>query len=215
MNSRLLFLLLGVAAAWVIALNTGRDLAFSLAYLLTGVLVISYLLAWNSVRGVVVRRGTRTRRSQVGQYAEEQFEVTNRSRWPKLWLELDDGSTLPWHQASRVINALRYNRTQRWVVRTLCTQRGRFQLGPVTLQSGDPLGIFQRETTLANGGYIVVYPATVELTSFEPSVSELSGGEARHRRTYQITTNVAGVREYATGDAFNRIHWPTTRACGA
>ena len=56
----------------------------------------------------------------------------------------------------------------------------------------------------------MVYPATVELTSFEPSVSELSGGEARHRRTYQITTNVAGVREYATGDAFNRIHWPTT-----
>ncbi len=146
----------------------------------------------------------------MGQYAEEQFEVTNHSRWPKLWLELDDGSTLPWHQASRVINALRYNRTQRWVVRTLCTQRGRFQLGPVTLQSGDPLGIFHRETTLASGGFIVVYPATVELTSFEPSVSELSGGEARHRRTYQITTNVAGVREYATGDAFNRIHWPTT-----
>lgn len=210
MNSRLLFLLLAVAAAWVLALNTGRELAFSLAYLLTALLAISYFWSWNSTRGIEVRRTTRTRRSQVGQYAEEQFEVTNRSRWPKLWLELDDKSTLPWHDASRVVNSLRHKGTQRWLVKTLCTQRGRFRLGPMTLHSGDPLGVFRSERLLDATTYIVVYPLTVNLTSFEPSVSELSGGEARHRRTYQITTNVAGVRDYVTGDAFNRIHWPTT-----
>jgi len=210
MNSRLIFLILGVIAAWLIALNTGRDLAFSLAYLLTAILTISFVLAWNSVRGVTVRRLTRTRRSQVGQYAEEQFEVTNDGFWPKLWLELADDSTLPWHAASRVVSALRHKGTQRWLVKTLCTQRGRFRLGPVTLHSGDPLGLMRNERLLAPTGYIIVYPLTVDLSTFEPSVSELSGGEARHRRTYQITTNVAGVREYAAGDSFNRIHWPTT-----
>ena len=35
-------------------------------------------------------------------------------------------------------------------------------------------------------------------------------GEARHRRTNQITTNVAGVRDYVHGDSLNRIHWATT-----
>lgn len=192
------------------ALNTGRDLAFSLAYLLSGILAVSYLWAWNSVRGIAVRRLTRTRRSQVGQYAEEQFEVTNTSLWPKLWLELDDASTLPWHAASRVVSALRHNGTQRWLVKTLCMQRGRFRLGPVTLHSGDPLGLLRNERVLAPTGYIIVYPLTLDLNTFEPSVSELSGGEARHRRTYQITTNVAGVRDYVTGDSFNRMHWPTT-----
>lgn len=210
MNSRLVFLLLGVAAGWVLALNTGRDLAFSLAYLLTGILVVSFLWSWNSVRGISVRRLTRTRRSQVGQYAEEQFEISNQSLWPKLWLELEDRSTLPWHAASRVINSLRHRGTQRWLVKTLCTQRGRFRLGPVILHSGDPLGIFHNEISLASTGYLVVYPLTLDITTFEPSVSELSGGEARHRRTYQVTTNVAGVREYVTGDSLNRIHWPTT-----
>lgn len=210
MNSRLAALLIGVIASWALALNTGRDLTFSLAYLLTGVLVITFLWSWNSVRGVTVRRLTRTRRSQVGQYAEEQFEVTNTSFWPKLWLELDDHSTLPWHSGSRVVNSLRRNATQRWLVKTLCTQRGRFRLGPVTLHSGDPLGIFHNDRQLSSTGYLIVYPLTLELNAFEPTVSELSGGEARHRRTYQITTNVAGVREYATGDSFNRIHWPTT-----
>jgi uncharacterized protein (DUF58 family) len=86
----------------------------------------------------------------------------------------------------------------------------------VTLRSGDPLGIFHtRRRWLSGSGYVIVYPLTIEITSFAPSVSELSGGEARHRRTYQITSSVAGVREYVTGDGFNRIHWPTTARLAA
>jgi uncharacterized protein (DUF58 family) len=210
MNSRLIFLLIALVAAWALALNTGRDIVFSLAYLLTATLALSLLWAWSNVRQLAIRRTSPTRRSQVGQYAEESFEVVNQSHWPKLWVELRDDSTLPWHRASRVVSALRRGRTQRWVVRTLCTQRGRFRLGPMTLLSGDPLGIFHTQQALGASNHIIVYPLTLEITSFEPSVSELSGGEARHRRTYQITTNVAGVREYAPGDSFNRIHWPTT-----
>ncbi|MDQ3250260.1 MAG: DUF58 domain-containing protein [Chloroflexota bacterium] len=211
MSSRLIFLLISLVTAWVLALNSGHNLAFNLAYLLTGVLVLSYAWAWNSVRAVGLRRFTRTRRSQVGQFAEEQFEVTNRSLWPKLWLEVRDQSTLPWHyQASRVISSLGRHASQRWQVKTLCTQRGRFRLGPLVLRSGDPLGIFETEQKLADTGFVVVYPLTVELTSFEPTISDLSGGEARHRRTYQLTSNVAGVRDYVHGDSLNRIHWPST-----
>jgi uncharacterized protein (DUF58 family) len=191
MNSRLIFLLIALVAAWALALNTGRDIVFSLAYLLTATLALSLLWAWNNVRQLAIRRTSPTRRSQVGQYAEESFEVVNQSHWPKLWVELRDDSTLPWHRASRVVSSLRRGHTQRWVVRTLCTQRGRFRLGPMTLLSGDPLGIFHTQQALGASNHIIVYPLTLEITSFEPSVSELSGGEARHRRTYQITTNVA------------------------
>ncbi|RIK53253.1 MAG: DUF58 domain-containing protein [Chloroflexi bacterium] len=210
MSSRLIFLISATVLAWILAFNSGRELAYNLAYLLTSVLIFSYAWAWNSLRAIGLRRITRTRRSQVGQFAEEQFEVTNRGRWPKLWLEIKDDSTLPWHEASRVISNLGRGATQRWQVKTLCTQRGRFRLGPLSLHSGDPVGIFDVEQHIDSTGYIVVYPLVVELTSFEPSISDLSGGEARHRRTYQITTNVAGVREYVTGDSLNRIHWPST-----
>ncbi len=210
MSSRLIFLLSSLVITWVIALNSGRDLAFNLAYLLTGVLLISYFWAWNSVRSVNLRRFTRTRRSQVGQFAEEQFEIANQSMIPKLWLEIRDESTLPWHRASRVVSNVGRNSSQRWQVKTLCTQRGRFRLGPVTLHSSDPLGIFEVEQSLSSTGFMIVYPFTVELTSFEPTISDLSGGEARHRRTYQLTSNVAGVRDYVHGDSLNRIHWPSS-----
>jgi uncharacterized protein (DUF58 family) len=210
MSSRLIFLLIAVAVAWILAFNSGRDLAYNLAYLLTAVLAISYFWARLSLRAVGLRRFTRTQRSQVGQFAEEQFEVSNRSVWPKLWLEIEDRSTLPWHAASRVVNSLGRQGVQRWQVKTLCTQRGRFRLGPVVLRSGDPLGIFDAKQELARTNYLTVYPLTVEITSFEPSISDLSGGEARHRRTNEITSNVSTVREYVQGDSLNRIHWPSS-----
>lgn len=209
MNSRLIMLALGIVVAWILAFNTGNSLAYGLAYLTSGVLLFSYLWAVNGVRRISVRRFTKTRRSQVGQFAEEQIEVSNKAALPKLWLEIDDASTLPWHSVSRVISLGR-NMTDRWQVRTLCTQRGRFRLGPLVLRNTDPLGIFRMARSLSSSGYLVVYPLTVDLPSFQPSISDLAGGEARHRRTYQVTTNAAGVRDYVPGDSLNRIHWPTT-----
>jgi len=38
----------------------------------------------------------------------------------------------------------------------------------------------------------------------------LPGGDALRRRTHHVTANASGVRDYAPGDSFNRIHWRTT-----
>jgi uncharacterized protein (DUF58 family) len=38
----------------------------------------------------------------------------------------------------------------------------------------------------------------------------LPGGRAIRRKSIDITPHAAGVREYATGDAMKRIHWPTS-----
>jgi len=209
-STRFIFLLVAMIVAWVLAFSTGRGLAYNMAYLMTAILGLSFLWAQASIRSVTIRRYTRTRRSQVGRFAEEQFEIVNRGRMPKLWIEIEDFSTLPWHDASRVVTSLKRKSSYRWQVKTLCTQRGRFRLGPMLIQSGDPLGIFDMEQQLPHTSHLVVYPLTVELPSFEPSISELTGGEARRRRTYQVTTNAAGVREYMPGDSLNRIHWPST-----
>ncbi|MBC8449432.1 MAG: DUF58 domain-containing protein [Chloroflexi bacterium] len=207
-------ILLILILSWAFALQTGRPLAYNLAYLVTAVIVLSYLWAWANVTWVQVGRFTRGRRSQVGKMAEEQFEVSNRSILPKLWLEVRDHSTLPGHLSSRVLNTLGGRKRQRWMVRTYCQQRGRFRLGPMTLSSGDPLGLFHLQRHLPATSTIIVYPATVDIPAFAPSVGYLPGGEAMRRRTHYVTTNVSGVRDYAPGDSFNRIHWRTTARTG-
>ncbi|MCB0046793.1 MAG: DUF58 domain-containing protein [Caldilineaceae bacterium] len=210
MSSRLIFLLAGVLATWILSIATGRQLWYNMAYLLSAILALSFIWAQLSIRSLTVRRQARNRRTQVGQFAEEHMELTNRSRVPKLWIEVEDYSTLPWHDVSRVVSMLRSGRSFSWQIRTLCMQRGRYRLGPITVRSGDPLGIFEVKQHMPSSSYLLVFPSTVELPFFEPSISEMSGGETHQRRTYQVTTNAAGVRDYLPGDSLNRIHWATT-----
>jgi uncharacterized protein (DUF58 family) len=209
----LLLWLLSVTFALFLA-ERNRSLAFTVTYLLTAIIVISFLWSWANVNWVRIGRFTRARRSQVGRVAEEQFEVANLGRLPKLWLEVRDHSDLPNHHASRVLNSLGPRRNRRWMVRTICQQRGRFRLGPLTLMSSDPLGLFPRRRELAATSTLIVYPATVDLPGFLPPAGLLPGGDAMRRRTHYITTNVAGVRDYVPGDSFNRIHWPSTARTG-
>ena len=214
MSSRLLFLLVALAVAWGFALNSGRPLAFNLAYLISGIIALSYLWSWTSTRSIHINRSTRARRSQVGQHFEESFEVRNHGRIPKLWLEVRDFSTVPFHGASRVVSHLQGRAHHRWQVRTYCQQRGYYRLGPMRLLSGDPLGLFSIDQTLSQTSDLIVYPATVTLSAFQPPAADLAGGEALNRRAQYITTNVSGIREYAPGDSFNRIHWLSTARTG-
>ncbi len=192
------------------SLATGRDLFFQLTYLMGAVIFLSFLWTWYSIRWLRLERYERAQRTQVGRIHEERLVLRNFGRLPKLWLEVSDHSDLPNHAAGRVIDFLPGQGERSWIVRTVCLQRGRFTLGPVTLRSSDPFGIFENTRTFNVVEHLVVWPQTVDLPTFAPPMGRLTGGEALQRRTHHITTNVAGVREYYPGDSFNRIHWKST-----
>jgi uncharacterized protein (DUF58 family) len=202
------------ALALVFALGTGRPLAFNLLYFITGVIVIAFVWTLANVSGLHLRRITRSHRSQVGRYFEEMLEIVNGSHWPKLWIEVQDYSTLPGHQLGRVVNGLRRRGTATWQVRTLCQQRGRFILGPLSYTSGDPLGVFRITRLVPGVASLVVTPAIYPIPEFTPPSGYLPGSETTRRRTPYITASVSGVREYAPGDGFNRIHWRSTARTG-
>jgi uncharacterized protein (DUF58 family) len=202
------------AVVLLAALHTGRDLYYHLTYVLSATIVLSFLWTWGSIHWLKLERQTRSRRSQVGKVVEERFTVRNTGFFPKLWLEVRDLSDLPGHYASQVVSTLRPFRQRGWAVKTTCRRRGRFTLGPITLTSGDPFGLFKMQRHLSPTSTVIVYPATIELPAFAQPLGQLPGGEAMRRRTHYVTTNVAGVREYAPGDSFNRIHWPSTARTG-
>lgn len=207
------FILTGLVCL-TLALATNRDLFYNLTYLIATVLALSWLWAWVSVRSVRIGRRTRSRRSAVGKTAEESLTIRNAGLLPQVWVEVCDHSTLPWHRISRVVNALPPKQQRNWAVRTVCKRRGRFILGPMTLSSGDPLGLFRFNRELTPTSDMIVYPAVIPIPSFAPPLGQLPGGDAVRGRTHYITTNVAGVRDYAPGDSFNRIHWKSTARTG-
>ncbi|MCL4489764.1 MAG: DUF58 domain-containing protein [Chloroflexi bacterium] len=200
---------------WVIltafAFQTERDIFFRLSYLILAVIFLSFLWAAYSVFTFQLERRLVTPRTQVGRVAEELFLVRNSGALAKIWMEVRDESELPGHRVGRVLNGLQAGVRWSWNVRTLCRQRGRFHLGPITLASGDPFGLFVFQRRLPNtAASLTVYPMAVDLPVFAPPMGHLSGGDTQRRRTHHTTTNVVGTREYAPGDSFNRIHWRST-----
>lgn len=191
-------------------LATGRDLLFNLAYLFALLLIVSFAWSWVNINRLHLGRVTRARRAQVGEPLEERFTVRNTSIVPKLWLEVRDYSTVPGHQASHVINNLGGRSSFSWRVTTICTERGRYQLGPLELITSDPFGFFPMRRELSPTSNVVIFPLTVDIQQFALPVGILPGGDALRRRTHYVTTNASGVRDYAPGDSFGRIHWPST-----
>lgn len=176
-------------------------------------LLVAFGWSWLSLRGLRVTRESGADRAQVGQEVGERLRIENLTRWGKLWVEVRDHSTLPGHDASQVVSLLPRG-NQRWHVRSICSQRGRYTLGPLMLHGGDPFGLFPRQKLLPQTHELIVYPATVDVSAFALPVGELPGGSTTQGRTLQVTPNAAGVRDYLPGDSFNRISWPTTARAG-
>ena len=192
------------------ALATGWETYYSLTYLWGVLLFVSYFWSRASLNGIYLERHPRFLRSQVGRIFEESFIIRNKSRVGKLWIEFRDNSELPGHRASSVISGLGRRKEKAWVVRTLCTRRGRFRVGNAEIHSGDPFGLFPRAQEIKQEFYLVVLPRTERIRSFLFPTGRLPGGDALRHRTHQTTPNAAGVRDYAPGDSLNRIHWKST-----
>lgn len=209
-NILFLLVLLTLFAGLYTSRENARDLLFSLTYALGLILILSFVWSFISIRTVSLSRLTRARRTQVGQPLDERFRVRNSSLIPKLWLEIRDFSDVPEHHASYVVNLLGGKAEENWRVSTICQQRGRYQLGPMRLRTSDPFGLFPLTKELEMTTNVVVLPLTVALSGFKLPTGILPGGDALRRRTHYTTTNAAGVREYAPGDSFSRIHWPSS-----
>lgn len=192
------------------ALTSGRQLFANLSYLLGFLLAASYGWSRLSLLGVTLRRKAGGSRSQVGVTFEEHFTLANASRYLKVWIELEDLSDFPEHQVSTVFTNLGGGGERRWTVRTICTRRGRFHLGPCTLHAGDPFGLFPVARRLEESHFVVVLPMVLPLGFFPVPSGRRGGGEALRQRTHQVTPNASGVRDYAHGDSLNRIHWLST-----
>lgn len=199
-----------LALSLIAGAMTGSQLYFRLSYLWGLLLVGSWLMSTFALRGMEVRRTARTLRSQVGQVFEERFEIHNPGRLPRLWIEVRDESPLPGSRGSHVLTLIGAHESRTYLARTRLTERGVFPLGPTILNSGDLFGLFPVQQVFQNQDSLLVYPIMFDVFSFPNPPGLLPGGEALRRRTPQITSNAAGVREYAPGDSFNRIHWVST-----
>src|SRR5229473_4107353 len=189
-----------------LAISSGWDVLYRLTYVLVILFILSWLWARYSLRKLVFRRTAASGRVQVGETFDERLMLDNLAVIPKLWVQIADGSTLPGHRAGYVATMGGRKRVS-WRARTVCRQRGRFQLGPVTATSGDPFGLFRHHIFLWSSHELLVLPQILPLTNFALFSGGLPGRGRSSQRALQTTTNATTIRDYMAGDALSRIHW--------
>ena len=92
------------------------------------------------------------------------------------------------------------------------SRRGRFQLGPLTLRTGGPLGVAGRQATLPLVQAVKVYPA---LTGRDEVALRMRRGRLLQAGVRSSAIRGGGsefdaLREYLPDDEFRRINWRAT-----
>ncbi len=205
-----IFVFLTLAVGAIGTAVNGGTVYVRLLYLGILLLVLAWLLTIPALRGVRVERQARSLRASVGDIFEEHFEISNTSKFPKLWLEVANETTIPYATGSRVLTFLRSKQKRIYTARTWLTNRGGFPLGPTMITAGDPFGIFRVSKKYPATSSLMVLPMIFPVAQFLSPPGLLPGGKAIRRKSLDITPHAAGVREYVPGDPMKRIHWPTS-----
>jgi len=210
---RILILLL-FAAGLAGTLITGAAVYARLLYLSALVVLVAFTLTRLGIVGLRVERRARLAKVSVGDVFEERYEIINDGKFTALWAEVSNQTTLPRAAGSRLLTRVSPGQARSYRARTWITRRGRFSLGPTTLTTGDPFGLFRATRTYPTQGSLVAFPSIFQIESFPYLPGMLQGGRVISRKALDITAHASSVREYAAGDPLKRIHWPTTARRG-
>ncbi len=200
-----LLLLLYIASQFI------KDIAFTRAAAVVLILIVTGFIWTNETLGALsITRSAREYRQQAGQIFNEQFNVHNKGRLPKLWIEIIDESGIGITHGSRMISWLRGLSNWPYITHTALNKRGIYDLGPTKVIAGDPFGLFYREQIIPATDKIMVLPYYEPITSFPAPSGYLPGGKALRIRSLEVTPYAVGVREYQPGDPLRRIDWKST-----
>jgi len=212
-NARKIITFLVPSALLGIALLGGSVLVLRVFFLSVMVIGVSYLSSKLSLRNLRVELEVPPDRLQVGDSFQHHASVSNGSHLPKFWLQLHDSGSLS-ESREVTIAGIGGKGIFSWDTTFHCTRRGRFYVGPVTVKSGDLLGLFHTGKTFGHAHELIVYPATIEL----PLLKFVPTGEIGHGTGFQsvthISPNASSVRELISGDSLHYIHWRSTARTG-
>ena len=201
-----LFFLLLFLFAFAVFLR--MDWIYYVFYVVGGVWLISHWWTRRSLRNLNVSRRVPAK-AFAGERIHSDIDFLNRSRLPIPWLRLQENIPIDLRaieQYSTVISVGGRSLTRRQF-ELHCHRRGYYEVGPLSLQTGDLFGFAESSWQETSAQLITVYPKVYSLADLGlPSLLPFGDMRSPHR-LYQDPTRMAGVRPYESGDSMRNIHW--------
>ena len=191
------------------------DFALTLIYLVLGALAAGSWWSRRALTQVEAKRRFSTH-AFLGEKINIDLRVKNRGWLPIPWLELRE--TLPVALAGpngfRSVIDLGPGADAKFEYSIEARKRGYYAIGPLSVSTGDILGLSDSLQVDNQAEALVVYPKIIPFTSMKiPSRSPQ--GTLRHvMPLFEDPTRVVGKRGYTSGDSFRRIDWKSSASAG-
>jgi uncharacterized protein (DUF58 family) len=216
---------LGALLLLLAALLLESSLLAYAMYVLLALLFLSRWLARSWIGNLSATRTCKLLTAEIGERVPVEVIITNTGGLPVPWLLAED--LLPQYALDKrfprlkikgkrlQIAMLRSGATLEMKYQIECRMRGYFQIGPLTLESGDLFGLHRRFRVLTEPTFLLVYPRIVPLLGYDIASRRPIGDVRLTHRLYEDPTRIAGVRPYEAGDPLNRVHWRATARTGS
>ncbi len=191
------------------------DFFFTILYLFVGVYILSRAWTNRMVKQLVCRRHFGNR-AFLGDEITVSITAENTGWLPIPWLMVHE--TYPLNLSLtpffREVVSLGGRSTHTFTYRLLARRRGYYQIGPLIVQSGDLLGLNQKQAGRVEPDHLIVYPkiktmAELGLPTHSPQVILPTPIPI-----FEDPARILGVRGYHWGDNPRHIHWLATASTG-
>jgi uncharacterized protein (DUF58 family) len=201
---------------FIVAAVLRSDLFFYLLYVVVGLQAIARLWVRQSARRLIWRRRAPSA-AFLGEHMTVELELTNRSLLPLPWLVVSESLPASMRSPPLVREVLSLSPGERRVLSyTLVGQRrGYYKIGPLSLQTGDVLGLGERVMSGTEADGVTIYPPILPLGELGLPASLPYGTLATTTRLFSDPARPSGVRPYQAADGVRRIDWKTTAHAGS
>lgn len=97
----------------------------------------------------------------------------------------------------------------------LLRKRGIYEVGPLTLETGDLFGLYEDRKEIENRDLLVVFPEVLPLERLKLLAEDPFDDRRARKPLFEDPSRTMGIRPYHPEDGFRRIHWPATARTGA
>jgi uncharacterized protein (DUF58 family) len=182
--------------------------------LLAGPYVINAWISFVSVKGLSATRRAPVR-VMAGEPTSVELALGNRKRWLSAWgIIVRDTISDPVErlEAEVLVPRVPPRAERRAHYRLRLAHRGRYQLGPLRINSRFPLGLVERGLTVAATDSILVYPRLGRLTASWTQQLQMATELVPDMtpRSGPFNDEFHQLREYRPGDDPRAIHWRTS-----
>lgn len=152
----------------------------------------------------------------LGETIRVELTIENTSLLPILWLEIHE--SLPVNlRAGRDIKevfslGLRSKKTISYEINAF--KRGYYAVGPLLIESGDPLGLTKPSQISIPEEHLTIYPRIIDLAALGLPSRSPFGTIRNENPVYEDPTRLMGKRGFQNGDSVRKIDWKSSASSG-